>query len=110
MRITKIQSTVARPQNQQNLKNITRITNQPEQTDTVTVSSTQFKGNGGGALTGLGTGLIGGLLVFAGGAITGLLVVPVAIGSLGIIAAGAAGAYVGDKIEDAITGTGKKKD
>ena len=83
-----------------------RNTNIPtEQTQPITPS---FKGNGDGALAGLGGGLIAGLLIFAGGAITGGVAVPAIVGSLGVLGLGAGGAYAGDKIEDAIKGKGKK--
>ena len=106
MRITKIQSTVVKPQNQQKFKNITKLNNQPEEQP---ITPPTFKGKGNGALAGLGGGLITGLVALGGAAISGALILPMAIGGAIIVGAGAAGAYIGDKIEDAIKGN-KNKD
>ena len=63
----------------------------------------QFKGSGDGALAGLGFGLCGGLIAIGGAAVAGIFLLPAIIGGAAVVAAGAAGAYVGDKIEDKIT-------
>ena len=105
MRVMKIQSTVVKPQNQQKFNKVSRIANQPEQP----IANPTFKG-GDGALAGLGGGLITGLIVIGGGAIAGVLALPTIIGSAAIVGAGVAGAYIGDKIGDAITGKNKKGD
>ena len=76
------------------------------QTETVTVSP-QFRGSGKGLLLGLGTGLVTGLLVVGGAAIAGAFMLPAAIGGAAVVATGAAGAAIGEKIEDKIT---KSKD
>ena len=72
------------------------------------IQAPSFKGNGTGALIGLGVGLIGGLLFFAGGAIIGAVAVPTLLGGAGVAGTGAAGAYLGNKIENKITGEDEK--
>ncbi len=69
-----------------------------------------FKGNGSGALIGLGTGLVTSLAIFGGGAIAGFLAIPAILGSAISIATGAAFAAAGDKIEDKITGNKNKEE
>ncbi len=68
-----------------------------------------FKGNGGGALIGLGTGLITSLAILGGGVIAGFLAIPAILGSTISIATGAAFAAAGDKIEDKIIGHKNKE-
>ena len=82
-------------------KAITRVKmNQPEKPQPVAPA---FKG-GDGALVGLGLGLSAALVATF---LTGGAALPALIGELGVVASGAAGAYVGDKVGDAISG---KKD
>ena len=79
--------------------------NQPEKPQ---VEAPAFKGGGTGGLLGLGAGLVTGLIIIGGAAITGGLALPALIGGAGIVASGAGGAYIGDKIEDKITGEKKE--
>ena len=71
-------------------------------------SPVQFKGKGTGMLVGLGTGLVTGLVVVGGAAVAGLVVLPAVIGGAAIAATGVAGAALGEKIEDKLTGDNNK--
>lgn len=99
MRVSKIQSTYVKSQNQLGNVRTQRIMNEPTQP---TVTAPTFKGDGNGALAGLGTGLVTGLAAVGGLAISGTLLLPALIGSAIVLGVGAAGAYVGNKIEDKI--------
>ena len=107
MKISAIQNQVItqpKPIAKQVIKQKFNNPNPNEQTQQVTPS---FKGNGNGMLAGLGGGLIAGLIVIGGSAITGGLALPALIGGAGVVGSGVVGAVIGDKIEDAIKG---KKD
>ncbi len=91
-------------QNQIQAKTMTRKVLRKNETEPQTqLAAPAFKG-GDGALVGLGGGLITGLLIFAGGAITGGLALPAILGCAGVLGCGAAGAAAGNKIEDKIKG------
>lgn len=104
MRVSSIQPTLYRAQNQQQSFRKTDCGTTPTQ------SNPSFKGNGKGLLAGLTTGITTGLLVVGGAAITGLIVLPAIIGGAAIVGSGIGGAVLGDKIEDKIDEHKKKKD
>lgn len=105
MYISKIQ-----PTTNCNTNYVRKISNTiPPQVPVDKTADVSFKGNGDGMVGGLGAGLAAGLLVVGGTAIAGILTLPAIIGGAVVLAAGAAGAYVGDKVEDKVTAMKEKR-
>ena len=104
MQVSKIQSTVLRQQCQPKLNRTTNLLNKPEQEP---VAAPAFKGAKGG-LWGLGGGLVTGLIVVCGGLITGGLAIPALLGGAAVLGSGAAGAALGNKVENKLFGPDKK--
>ena len=99
-------SAIQRPMVRQNLvqKQATKtmsLRQNPEQIPEQTIAKPAFKGSNG-AIWGLGGGLVTGLIIFCGATIAGTLALPATIGGLAVMATGAGGAYLGDKIEEKI--------
>ena len=67
-----------------------------------------FKGKGTGALAGGGLGLVATLAAIGSAAIARVFVLPAVFGGAALLGGTAAGAALGDKIEDKITGSGSK--
>ena len=106
MRISAIQGQIGYQKPE--LKKINKADKPKTTIEPAPILAPAFKGRGNGMLIGLGVGLIGGLLLFAGGATIGAVTLPTILGGAGVVGSGAAGAYLGDKIEDKISGEDKK--
>ena len=101
MRISAIKGhAITQPKYAQNRAMVRARMEQPEKPQPVAPA---FKG-GDGALVGLGLGLSVALVATF---LTGGAALPALIGEIGVVASGLGGAYVGDKVGDAISG---KKD
>lgn len=98
MKIAKIQPTMIRVNNQQKVNNVRRFTTTPEQEPV----APSFKGSGKGGFAGFVTGFTGALVVLGATAITGGAALPLFVAGGAMLGAGAAGAAIGDKIEDKI--------
>ena len=72
-----------------------------------TAQNPSFKGSGKGFVAGSGAGLITTLITISAGAIAGAFTLPLIIGGGLLLGGTAVGGFLGDKIEDKITG---KKD
>ncbi len=103
MKISAIQPRI----NHQYPKNLSCKKNEIPQVDQS--NDISFKGKGSGALAGGGIGLMTTLAAIGSAAIAGVFTLPVILGGAVLLGGTAAGAVLGDKVEDKITGKKDKK-